>query len=267
MKQKIKNIIKIIVIFFVVLSAIAFWIYAGYNFAGRNNITDKNCTVNGNIATVNINGEIEAYTLKATDGTAPQDEVSADSVVACINKISKDSEIKGLIVRINSGGGSPEASEEIADAIHRLKIPTVAVVRESADSGAYLIASATNRIFASDWSNVGSIGITQSYVDNAQKDIQDGLTFDQLSVGKYKDAGNTDKPLTDEEKMLFMRDLNIMYQGFIQKVADNRKLTVDKVKQLADGSSMLGVQAKADGLIDEIGDINSATAWLESKIK
>jgi protease-4 len=193
--------------------------------------------------------------------------VSADRVVTCINKIAKDNNIKGLIVRINSGGGSPEASEEIANAIQRLKIPTVAVVRESADSGAYLIASATNRIFASDWSDVGSIGITQSYVDNAQKDIQDGLTFDQLSIGKYKDAGNTDKPLTEDEKALFMRDLNIMYQGFIQKVADNRKLDVAKVKQLADGSSMLGVQAKADGLIDEIGDLNSATTWLESKIK
>ena len=267
MQEKVKRILKIAVIIFVVLSAIAFWIYAGYNFAGKNNIVDKNCTVNGNIATININGEINEYVLRAKDGSAPQDVASADDILFCINKVSKDSNIKGLIVKIDSGGGSPEASEEIATAIKGLKIPTVAVVRESADSGAYLIASATNRIFASDWSDVGSIGITQSYVDNSQKDIQDGLTFDQLSIGKYKDAGNTDKPLTEDEKALFMRDLNIMYQGFIQKVADNRKLDVAKVKQLADGSSMLGVQAKADGLIDEIGDLNSATTWLESKIK
>ena len=180
---------------------------------------------------------------------------------------SRNNTVKGLILRIDSGGGSPEASEEIANAVKGLNKPTAAVIREDGDSGAYLIASAANRIFASDWSDVGSIGITQSYIDNAQKDIQDGLTFDQLSVGKYKDAGNTDKPLTADEKTLFMRDLNIMYQGFIQKVADNRKLPVDKVKQLADGSTMLGAQAKADGLIDEIGDINSATAWLKSKIK
>ena len=104
-------------------------------------------------------------------------------------------------------------------------------------------------------------------MDNSQKDIQDGLTFNQLSVGQFKDTQNPDKPLTEDEKTLLMRDVNIMYQVFIQKVADNRKLAVDKVKQLADGSTMLGTQAKADGLIDEIGDINSATAWLKSKIK
>jgi len=267
MQEKTKNIIKIIAIIFVILSAIAFWVYLAYSFTTKNNIVDKNCTVNGNIATININGEIEAYILKATDGTAPQDEVSADSVVACISKIAKDSNIKGLIIRIDSGGGSPEASEEIADAIQRLKIPTVAVVRESADSGAYLIASATNRIFASEFSDVGSIGVTQSYVDNSQKNIQDGLTFNQLSVGQFKDTLNPDKPLTPEEKTLVMRDVNILYQDFIQKVADNRKLAVDKVKQLADGSTMLGVQAKDNGLIDEIGDINSAKVWLKSKMK
>jgi protease-4 len=66
---------------------------------------------------------------------------------------------------------------------------------------------------------------------------------------------------------LIMRDVNIMYQVFIQTVAENRTWDVEKVKQLADGSTMLGAQAKADGLIDEIGDINSATSWLKTKIK
>lgn len=267
MQEKNKNIIKIVVVVFVVLSAIAFWIYAVYNFTKRSNITDKNCSINGNIATININGEIVAYSLKATDGSAPQDEVSADSVVACINKTAKDNQVKGLILRIDSGGGSPEASEEIANAVKGLNKPSVAVIREAANSGAYLIASATNRIFASEFSTMGSIGVTNSYLDNSQKDIQDGLTFNQLSAGQFKDTQNPDKPLTEAEKTLIMRDVNIMYQGFIQKVADNRKLSVDKVKQLADGSTMLGAQAKADGLIDEIGDINSATAWLKSKIK
>jgi Periplasmic serine proteases (ClpP class) len=151
--------------------------------------------------------------------------------------------------------------------VQRLNKPTVAVIRGQGESGAYLIASATNRIFASDWSDIGSIGVTNSYVDNSQKDTQDGLTFNQLSAGQFKDTFNLDKPLAPAEETLIMRDVNIAYQDFIQKVADNRKLSVDKVKQLADGSSMLGAQAKESGLIDEIGDINSAITWLKSKIK
>jgi len=267
MQVKTKKILKIGVVAFVVLSATAFWIYAGYSFAGKNNTTDKNCLINNSLATININGYITGYVLRATDGSEPKDMVSSDEVVACINKIAKDNGVKGLILRIDSGGGSPEASEEIANAVKGLNKPTAAVIRESGDSGAYLIASSTNRIFASEFSDVGGIGVTDSYVDNAQKDIQDGLTFNQLSAGQFKDAGNPDKPLTEAEKTLYMRDVNILYQDFVQKVADNRKLSVDKVKQLADGSSMLGAQAKADGLIDAIGDITSATAWLKNKIK
>ena len=266
-KEKIKNIIKIIVIVILVLLALICLFGRRHNLSERKNITADNCLINNGIATININGYITGYILRATDGSAPQDEVSSDEVVACINKIAKSNNVKGLILRIDSGGGSPEASEEIANAVKGLKIPTTAVIREAGNSGAYLIASATNRIFASEFSTLGSIGVTNSYLDNSQKDTQDGLTFNQLSVGQFKDTQNPDKPLTETEKTLIMRDVNIMYQDFIQIVAGNRKLTVDKVKQLADGSTMLGAQAKADGLIDEIGDINSATAWLKSKIK
>lgn len=267
MQEKIKRIIKIVVIIFVVLTAIAFLVALGYGFMRKNDATGNNCSVSNGIATININGYITSYVLRAKDGSEPKDEVSSDEVVACINKIAKSNSVKGLIVRINSTGGNPEASEEIANAIQRLNKPNVSVIRESGDSGAYLIASATNRIFASEFSDVGGIGVTNSYLDNSQKDMQDGLTFNQLSVGQFKDTGNPDKPLTPAEETLLMRDVNILYQDFIQKVADNRKLAVDKVKQLADGSSMLGKQAKDNGLIDEIGDINSAIAWLKSKIK
>ena len=267
MQQKTKDILRIVVIAFVVLTAIAFWVYAGYNFKEKEDVTNNNCVVNGNIATININGYITTYMLRATDGSEPKDMVSSDEVVSCINEIKKDNNVKGLILRINSTGGSPEASEEIANAVQGLNKHTVAVIRESGDSGAYLIASATNRVFASELSDVGGIGVTYSYLDNSQKDVQEGLTFNQLSVGKFKDTGNPDKPLTAEEETLFMRDANILYQDFIEKVSTNRKLDVEKVKQLADGSSMLGLQAKESGLIDEIGDINSAIAWLKSKFK
>src|ERR1035437_4310759 len=125
-KEKILGIIKnkktimVLLVVFIILIAMGCWAGRGYNFSERRNFTQNNCAANNGIATININGQILAYTLKAKDGSAPQDEVSADEVVACINKIAKSRTIGGVIIRIDSTGGSPEAAEEIANAIKGL---------------------------------------------------------------------------------------------------------------------------------------------------
>jgi len=281
-KEKILSILKsrktfkigrIVLIVFVVLVALYFGGKAGLNyFIGDDGLAGMPCYKSGNTAVIEIRGEIVSYFVYTpvsdkSDSDDSNDAVSSEEVSDCIDNIRNDDGIKGVVVEIDSGGGSPFASEEIMNAIKGLNKPTVAVIREAGDSGAYLIASATNRIFASELSDVGGIGATYSYLDNSQQNIQNGLTFNQLSVGKFKDAGNPDKPLTAEEETLYMRDATILYQYFIKMVAENRGLDIEKVKQLADGSSMLGLQAKESGLIDEIGDINSAIAWLQSKIK
>ena len=86
-----------------------------------------------------------------------------------------------------------------------------------------------------------------------EKNTKDGLTYNLLTAGKYKDIGSPDKPLTADERSLIERDLNIIRNNFISAVAINRKLSESKVRALADGSSMLGVAAKQNGLIDIIG--------------
>lgn len=101
-----------------------------------------------------------------------------------------------------------------------------------------------------------------SYLSNVGKNQKDGFSYEQLSLGKYKDAGSPDKVLTKEEKELLMRDVNIVYKNFIEAVAKNRKLPIDKVQEIADGSSVLGEQAKALGLIDEIGGIDEVEKYL-----
>jgi len=105
-----------------------------------------------------------------------------------------------------------------------------------------------------------------SYLDNTNKNIKEGLTFNQISTGKFKDSGNADKVLTLEEKTLFERDLNIIFNNFISDIAENRKLSIAKVKSLADGSSMLGEAALKNGLIDKIGDIYSVEEFLKEKL-
>jgi len=268
--DKIIIVGKIVLIVFVILSAIGLWIEVGSQLLMKDkDLLGKPCYKNGDIATIEIRGEIVPYFLYDSDGNKPDDSkgydaVSSEEVVACINDIKYDDDMEGVIVEIDSRGGSPFASEEIMKAIKRLNKPTAAVIRESATSGGYLIASATDRIFASDFSDIGGIGVTMSYLDYSQKNEADGITYQQISSGKFKDAGDPDKPLTDEEWELLMRDTELMHAMFTANIAANRDLDIEKVIKLADGSSMLGEMAKENGLIDEIGDRNSAEKWLTS---
>jgi protease-4 len=144
--------------------------------------------------------------------------------------------------------------------------PTVAVIREGGVSGAYLVASAADKIYASELSDVGSIGVTMSYLDYSQQNKEEGIIYQQLSSGKFKDTGDPNKELTAEEKELYMRDIEILREAFVRKVAENRGLAIEKVEELADGSTMLGRAAKENGLIDEIGDIYDAQDWLGKEL-
>ena len=121
-------------------------------------------------------------------------------------------------------------------------------------------------MFASANSDVGSIGVTMSYVDASKQNQEQGLTYNQLSSGKFKDSGNPDKALTDEERQLMMRDLNIVYDNFVKAVAANRNLAVETVRVLADGSTMMGSMALENKLIDKIGGFTEATQYLKETI-
>jgi protease-4 len=144
--------------------------------------------------------------------------------------------------------------------------PTVALIADEGDSGAYWAATGAEIIFASANSSVGDIGVTGSYLDETKQDEQNGLTFVPLTAGKYKDMGNPDVPLTAEEKALEQRDLNLTMQSFIDAVAQNRNLSVASVTALADGSSMLGQMALQNGLIDKIGNVYDVEDYLKGKI-
>jgi signal peptide peptidase SppA len=224
---------------------------------------------NCNVQNIKLHGQLYTYKNAASDnsGQASKDIASSEEIVRAINNANSDNSIKAIILEIDSGGGSPVAGEEVATALKKSKKPTVALIRGQGDSAAYLSATGANYIIASDDSDVGSIGVTMSYVDNANKNEQDGLTFDQLSIGKFKDAGDPDKSLTAEEKALFDRDLKILYSNFIKTVSTNRNLDISKVTALADGSSMLGQMAKENGLIDKVGNIYDAESYLQKQIK
>ncbi|MDD3171461.1 MAG: signal peptide peptidase SppA [Bacilli bacterium] len=227
--------------------------------------SDDICNVQG----IELRGDLVTYISDssiAEDGSQLYDETASDYILAMIEEAESDEEIKAIILEIDSYGGSAVAAEEVAKALKRSNKPTIVFVRSAATSAAYWAASGADIIFASALSDIGSIGVTMSYLDNTQKNKKDGLTYNSLSTGKFKDYGSPDKPLTEEEKKLIMRDLEITHNIFIKAVAENRNLPIEKVKLLADGSSMPGEMALENGLIDRIGDYYDAQTYLNESI-
>jgi len=222
---------------------------------------EESCNVMG----VNLHGEIFTYVpYENEDG----DYASSENILSYLQEIEESPEyesIKAVLIEIDSYGGSPVASEELSNMIKDYKLPVIAMIREGATSGAYWIASATDRIFASKLSDIGSIGVTMSYLDDSKLNEKEGYTWNSLSTGKFKDSGNEQKPLTEEERAIFERDLNIIHEEFVKAVSVNRNLPIEKVRELADGSSMLGEMALENGLIDEIGSYEEVKEYLKTK--
>lgn len=226
---------------------------------------EDNCNVSG----IELHGTIDTYisqTSSDQDTTEVTDGTASEEVVGAINLAVKDDKIKAIILEVDSYGGYPVAAEEIAEAMKRATKPTVAFIRKAGVSAAYWSATGAQIIFASANSDVGGIGVTSSYLDNSKKNAKDGLTYNSLSTGVFKDTQDPDKPLTEAERKLIMRDAYIINDNFIKIVATNRNLDANKVRTLADGSSMLGEAALKNGLIDKIGGIAEVKDYLKEKI-
>lgn len=227
--------------------------------------TDASCNVLG----LNIHGTILTYVPAESfsidqqqQETLVEDVLGSEDIVASIERAQRASNIKAILLEIDSLGGSPVAAEEIAMALKASKKPTVAVIRQSGTSAAYWVATGADKIYASRNSDVGGIGVSMSYLRNLNSDKQ----YVELASGKFKDTGDPDKVITPEERAILMRDIDIVHQNFIEAVASNRNMTIEKVKELADGSSMLGLKARDVGLIDDIGSWQEAREYLKGRI-
>lgn len=235
------------------------------NMTGNGSSSSEDCNVVG----INLHGSLYNYISDDTTndkGDSVEDQVASENIVSVINEAEKNDKIKAIILEIDSPGGLPVAAEEVANAMKRAQKPTAAYIRTQGVSAAYWSSTGADIIFASAVSDVGGIGVTSSYVDNAKKNAKDGLTYNSLSTGRFKDLGNLDKPLTAEEKALVMRDINIVNENFIKTVATNRNLDIEKVRQIADGATMTGQAALENGLIDRIGGFYEANDYVKEKI-
>ncbi len=238
--------------------------WSGYNASWY--ISDGQC----NIAVVPIDGEITTfpYSLGTDEETGELVYTTnmSDTLSMLGTAENYDSNILGVLMLIDSTGGSGAASKMIADELKRSSMPNAAYILDYAASGAYLIATGADRIFANSFADIGSIGVTMSYVDYSKQNEDQGLEFVSLASGKFKDSGTPDRALTAEERALFERDLTIHHETFVKEVAKNRNIAVEAVSKLADGSTLPASLAIEKGLIDQIGEKEDVRAWFAEQL-
>jgi len=189
-------------------------------------------------------------------------EKGSDYIVSMIKKYGEDKNIKGIVLDINSGGGSVGAVQEIYSQIKKIKQkykkPFVAHLGDVGASGAYYIASACDKIIVDSGTITGSIGVIFSFIEGNELFKKIGLKTNVIKSGKFKDIGSFSREMTKEEKELLGAMIEDTYNTFVDVVATHRNMSREKVKEIADGRIFTGRQAVSLGLADGIGDLYDA---------
>jgi len=190
-----------------------------------------------------------------------QMQIASNDYISLIRKARLDRNIKAIVFRVNSGGGSALASETIWRELSLAKKekPVVVSFGDVAASGGYYISCAADSIFASPTTITGSIGVF-GIIPNMQEFFKNklGVTFDGVKTGPYADAGAIYRPLSENEKKFVQKTVDDIYNGFKQRVADGRKKTVGYIDSIAQGRVWSGAKAIDIGLIDKFGGLQDA---------
>lgn len=214
----------------------------------------------GKVAVVYAEGVI-------VDGNGQPGEIGGVKFASELRKLRQDADVKAIVLRVNSPGGSASASEHIQREIRlacKVK-PVIVSMGAYAASGGYWISTYGDRIFAEPTTITGSIGVF-GLMMNVQKLANDlGFTFDTVKTGKFADALTISRPKTEEEIALIQRSVDWIYGEFIAKVAESRGLDPVRVQEIAQGRVWSGVEAKKLGLVDEIGGLDAAIHFAAQK--
>lgn len=195
------------------------------------------------------------------DGKGYDGMIGSDDYRDLINKARLDNSVKAIVFRVNSGGGSALASENIwrALALAKKEKPVVVSFGDVAASGGYYIACAADSIFAQPTTITGSIGVF-GIIPNMEGFFKNklGITFDGVKTGTYADAGTITRPMKDNEKQLVQSSIDRTYALFKQRVVEGRKKDTVYVDSIAQGRVWTGNHAKEIGLIDRFGGTDDA---------
>lgn len=258
--------IKALLIFLVVFSCITL---AGKVFA-QSWFSTKSGPSGERISLINVEGAITGSAAAAS----PFGETGASSVYIAeqLHSAARDNEIKGVLLRINSPGGSAAASDEIYQgvmAVRNAGKPVVVSMGDVAASGGYYIAAAADKIFANGATLTGSIGVVFSLINWEELADNWGVDDVTLHAGEFKDIGSPWREMTPDERVLMQELLDDVHEEFMQAVIQGRSnapnpMTEEQVREAASGMIYTGSKAKEMGLVDEIGGLEAAKAEIRN---
>lgn len=195
------------------------------------------------------------------DGKGKSNNVGGDTFVKALREARQDKDIKAVVLRVNSPGGSALASELIWREVILTKAekPVVVSMGNYAASGGYYISCAADTIVADKTTLTGSIGVF-SVAMNLQKLLEDkiGITSDTVKTNRYADFPNVTRAWSQDERNIYQRQVDKIYKTFLTRVSDGRGIPVTAVDSIAQGRVWTGTDAKAIGLVDVIGDMEVA---------
>ncbi|MGL5088472.1 MAG: signal peptide peptidase SppA [Cetobacterium sp.] len=207
---------------------------------------------NNKIAIIYADGEIN-YSASRNPSSS---SISPDEFIKVLDIASKNDSIKGIVIRVNSPGGSALASDIIYNSIKNIEKPVYVSIGSVAASGGYYISTAAKKIFADRNSVTGSIGVV-SLIPNFKKVTDNvGVQMNELTLGKFSDLYSLTTTMTPErEKKIYDANFKV-YEEFLNKVAYGRNLPLEDVQKIAQGKIWLGEEALNNGLVDSIGGLN-----------
>ena len=230
-----------------------------------NNNSQKTVTIPDRVAVINIEGTIVCGADSKENLFQQANGITSGTIMKQIREAAADDSVKALVLRIDSGGGSATAAEEVGRELLRFKEqtkkPIVATMGNTGASAAYWIAAcASDKIYANATTLTGRLGVYMPYMNTEELFKKIGITSDKIKSGPYKDILTNDRPMTPEEKEILQNIVDEIYDQFVYTVSAGRRMETSKVRAIADGRIYTGRQAKNIGLVDELGDYYDALA-------
>jgi protease-4 len=216
---------------------------------------------NGVIGVIEVNGVIAGdATSTLLSGTTG---ASSRQIMENIRQAAERKDIKAVVLRVNSPGGTTAASQEIAIELDRLRKsgkPIVTSMSDTCASGGYWIACSTNHLVANAGTLTGSIGVIMELTNLQGLYEKIGIGSITFKSGEFKDMGSSTRPVTEEERKLFDEMIADNYQQFFTQVLNGRqgKISEEKLREIADGRVLTGKQALELGLVDSLGNYYDA---------
>lgn len=217
------------------------------------------------IAVFYATGEI---TDNATSMSSSTEEIVGEETIKELNRLREDDNVKAVVLRVNSPGGSAFASEQIWNEVIKLKDkkPVIVSMGGTAASGGYYISCAADTIYAEPTTLTGSIGIF-GIIPDMQELLHNkiGLDFDIVKTNRYTDLGTIVRPMNDNEKQFIQKSVDRGYNLFVKRCADGRGMTLEAIQQVAEGRVWTGAMAVELGLVDKLGGLDEALLSAASK--